>query len=164
MADQSGDETKLESSQIGELPIWIQLKLENKIRIHDVYVLESGDHPGLNLTSDLLTSDNYSTWSLDILLPLEARGKDVFLTRALTKPDITDSDYIMRKKNDAMIRVWIKNSMVPELQRSFAYVTNTKDLWDSIKEKYVQKNGILLSKLKKTISNSRQQNMTLTTY
>lgn len=63
-----------------------------------------------------------------------------------------------------MIRAWIKNSMIPERQRSFAYATSAKDLWDNIKEKYGQRNDILLSKLKKSISNFKQNNLSLTSY
>lgn len=164
MADQSAEVNKPDSSQMGETSPNSPLQIETKLSMHDVYVLSSGDHPGLNLTSDLLTSSNYSTWSLDILLALEARGKDRFITGVLPKPEVTDPDYMMWKKNDAMIRAWIKNSMLPELQRSFAYVTSAKDLWDNIKEKYGQRNGILLSKLKKNISNFTQRNLTLTDY
>lgn len=95
MADQSGEVSKPESSQIGETSPIPPLKISAKPTAQDIYALSSGDHPGLNLTADLLASDNYSTWSLDIILALEARGKDVLLTGTLPKPEISDPDFLM---------------------------------------------------------------------
>lgn len=52
-----------------------------------------------------------------------------------------------------MLRLWIRNSSFSEMQEAFPYVTCAKDLWDSFKGKFGQKNGMFLSKLKKAISN-----------
>lgn len=43
-------------------------------------------------------------------------------------------------------------------------MTSSKDPWDSLTEKYGQKNGILLSKLRKCISNLKQGDMNVTEY
>lgn len=79
MAGQSAEVNISDSSKIGETSPSSPLLLDSKTALRDVYILRSRDHSGLNLTSDLLTRDNYFTWSLDIMFALEARGKDGFL-------------------------------------------------------------------------------------
>lgn len=54
--------------------------------------------------------------------------------------------------------------MAPELQEAFAYITTSKALWATLKEKYGQCNGMFLSQLKKVISRFKQKDLSLTNY
>lgn len=63
-----------------------------------------------------------------------------------------------------MLRTWIRHSIANEFQENFAYVTSSKRLWDSIKEKLGQTNRIVKSKLKKVITNLKWGDMFVTAY
>lgn len=63
-----------------------------------------------------------------------------------------------------MIKTWIKNDATLELRRAFAFSSTAKALWESVKDKYGQRNGILLSKLKRELTNLKQGQMSLTDY
>lgn len=130
----------------------------------DVYNLGTGDHPGMSLVSVLLTPNNYLGWSDDILNNLTAKGKEGFRTGSLPKPNPTDPVFKLWIKNEAMIKAWIKNSLSPDLQRAFAFAHTSKALWKSIKDKYGQRNGVLSSKLKITLTNLKQGSLSLTDY
>lgn len=74
-----------------------------------------------------------------------AKGKKDFITGQLFKLIIDDVGYTLWVKNDAMIRVWIRNSISLEIQEAYTYAQSAKQQWDSLKDKYGQYNGILLS-------------------
>lgn len=128
------------------------------------YLLGTGDHPGMSLVTVPLTPTNCFGWSDDIINNLIAKGKEGFITGTLPRPNPVDSDYKLWIKIDAMIKAWIKNSISPDLQRAFAFAASSKALWKSIKDKYGQKNGVQLSKLKRTMTNLKQGTLTLTEY
>lgn len=126
--------------------------LEVPAAIYDVYLLRTGDHPGISLVSLHLNSNNYLGSSDDILNNLITKGKRGFITGNLPKPNPIFADYKLWIKNDAMIKAWIKNSIFPEQQRVFSFASTSEALWDSINDKYGQKNWVFLSKLKRTLT------------
>lgn len=134
------------------------------LKIVDVYVLGSDEHPKLSLFSIPLNATNYLSQRHDVLTSLATKGKEGFILRTLPKPKFGDPNYNMWNKNNAMLRAWIRNSTSNELQGSFSYITNSKELWSSIKDKYSQCNGVMFSKLKHVISNVRQGDLSLTEY
>lgn len=56
-------------------------------------------------------------------------------------------------RNDAMIISWLKNTLTPKIKANYTYVRSAKLLWDNLKEKYGQKNGLLVFQLKQAILN-----------
>lgn len=130
----------------------------------DVYLLGTREHSGLSLVSVSLTLKNYLLWSQNVVTSLEAKRNKVFLFWTLPRPKFGEPNYVRWGTNDAMFRVWIRNSISPECQSTFAYVTSCKDLWNNLREKYGQKNDILLSKLINGISNLKQGAMSVTEY
>ncbi|XP_051150303.1 uncharacterized protein LOC127264801 [Andrographis paniculata] len=65
---------------------------------------------------------------------------------------------------DALIRAWIINSIIPELQEAFIFIPTAKSLWESLKEKYGQLNGSLIYQLKRSISSLKQGDDSIATY
>lgn len=52
---------------------------------------------------------------------------------------------LWEKNNDAMIRLWIKNSIAPELQEAFAHITTSKNLWPTLIKIWMQWNIVVTS-------------------
>ena len=57
------------------------------------YFLHNGDHPGLNLVSNLLTGANYHTWRRAMLMALTAKNKVGFVDGTISRPMSHDLIY-----------------------------------------------------------------------
>jgi hypothetical protein len=55
--------------------------------------LHHGDSPGSILVTQLLTGDNYYTWSRSMFMALTAKNKLQFINGALPKPHSSDPDF-----------------------------------------------------------------------
>ena len=54
------------------------------------YFLSSGDNPGVSLVVQPLTKENYNTWSMAILISLDAKTKLGFIDGLISKPQSID--------------------------------------------------------------------------
>ncbi|KAG7970169.1 hypothetical protein I3843_07G068500, partial [Carya illinoinensis] len=79
------------------------------------YRLDHGDSPSITLVADLLTTENYTTWSHNLLLDLWNRCND-------------------------MVVSWIQNSITPSLKSSVAFVDDAYEIWLDLHERLSHQN------------------------
>lgn len=129
--------------------------LDHPIIIFDAYTLETGDHPVLSLVSLPLTTKNSLGWSQDIMTSFTAKSKEGFIVGTLPKPTLGDIKYKRWIKNDSMLKTLIRNCIFHKLHCvfSFAFASTSKALLDSIEDQFDQCNRVMLSKMKKDITN-----------
>ncbi|RVW51959.1 Retrovirus-related Pol polyprotein from transposon TNT 1-94 [Vitis vinifera] len=105
------------------------------------YFLHNGDHPGLNLVSNLLTGANYHTWRRAMLMALTAKNKVGFVDDSLLYLDSACD--IWKDLNDRFNqgngpRIFqIKKQLSALNQGSLdvnSYFTKLKILWDELRE------------------------------
>ena len=58
------------------------------------YFLHHSDSPGLQLVSQSLTGENYTSWSRAMLIALSVKNKISLVDGSLPKPDGTDLDLL----------------------------------------------------------------------
>jgi hypothetical protein len=77
--------------------------------------LHNGDNPGIPPVSQLLTGDNYYTWSRSMLMALTMKNKVLFINGGLLKPDPLSPNFLPWTRNNNMVLSWIINSVSKEI-------------------------------------------------
>lgn len=63
-----------------------------------------------------------------------------------------------------MIASWIINSISKEIAASLVYNGSVKEMWDELKEKYRQSNGLHIYQLRKDLVTTTQGNLSVEIY
>ncbi|KAF7809145.1 uncharacterized protein G2W53_035888 [Senna tora] len=134
-----------------------------KTKEEDSYRLHSSDHLGLSLVNTPLDGRNYFAWSIAIKTALEAKDKVGFIDGTLTAPEDA-TDFKKWKTVDSMIKSWMVNSLTKELADTFVCCLSSKNLWDTLEERYGASNGPHLFQIQQEIGSTRQGSDSVTTY
>ncbi|XP_042988825.1 uncharacterized protein LOC122316364 [Carya illinoinensis] len=129
------------------------------------YRVENGDNTALVLVTDLLTTDNYATWSRAMRRALRAKNKLGFISGNISKP-ISENDLLFdqyERCND-MVVSWIQNSISMDIRSSIAFVDDAQAVWIELKDRFTQQNGPRIFQLKRNLANLRQDRDSVSTY
>lgn len=106
------------------------------------YRLDNGDNPATVLVADLLTSDNYLSWSISMRRALRAKNKLGFVNGDFLKPDsFEDPLYATWERCNDLVVSWIQNSVSTTVKTSLAFVDDARELWQELQDRYTQQNG-----------------------
>lgn len=76
----------------------------NSDSYNDSFYLHNSDEPGLVLVSQLLTGDNYATWSRSMQIALLIKNKIDFVEgNVLPEPDSSDPTYRSWSRNNNVV-------------------------------------------------------------
>jgi len=79
--------------------------------------LHNGDNPGNPLVTQLLTGENYYTWSRSMLMALTAKKKVLFINGGLPKPDPLSPEFLPWTQCNNMVLSWIINYVLIPLRQ-----------------------------------------------
>ncbi|XP_022861556.1 uncharacterized protein LOC111381942 [Olea europaea var. sylvestris] len=129
------------------------------------YRLDHGDNPSISFVPELLTVDNYTTWSRAMRRALRAKNKLGFISGAITKPTSSDDPLFeaWERCND-LVTSWVQNSISPSIKSSIALVDDAAELWDELKERFTQQNGPRIFQLKKALASLQQEQDSVSVY
>ncbi|KAK4285350.1 hypothetical protein QN277_002058 [Acacia crassicarpa] len=98
-------------------------------------LLHSSDN---QLVSEKLNLHNYHDWARAVLLAIGGHGKRKFLTGEI-KPssDQNSPAWVQWDTDNSLVCSWLINAMSPQIKRSFMYLPTTKDIWDAVRDSYV---------------------------
>ncbi|KAG7536990.1 Integrase catalytic core [Arabidopsis suecica] len=85
---------------------------------HNPYYLQSGDHPGMSIVTEILTGDNYNSWLVTMQTSLEAKNKISFVDGSLPRPLETDPLFKIWTRCNSMMNVSSKTAKVTEIPPS----------------------------------------------
>ena len=129
------------------------------------FFLHHGESPGAILVTQPLTEDNYPNWARAMRMALDAKSKLGFVDGSITASmAITPLEKIAWSKNNSMISSWILNSVSPHIFGSVIYRNTVMEVWNSLKNHFLQANGPRISQLQKQISKIMQGDATVTTF
>ncbi|XP_075491077.1 uncharacterized protein LOC142529422 [Primulina tabacum] len=103
------------------------------------YTLHPSDHLGLVFVTTPFTGENFASWKNSMETALYAKSKGGFIDGSLQLPN--SSDFGRWKKNDVMVKAWIRNSLAKDIQESVVYADTTQEIWDELCERYGQTKG-----------------------
>lgn len=125
--------------------------------------LETSDSPGTVLVTELLTTENYVTWSRSMQRAVQAKNKLRFMTGGISKP--TDAVVVEASEccNDMVVSC-LHNSVRLQLRLSVAFVDEASEIWAELKDHFTQQNGPRIYELKKSLSNLSQDEDPVSVY
>lgn len=137
----------------------------NLINPINPFHLDTSDNPIMILVPDLLTSDNYATWSCAMLRVLCAKNKLGFITSTIPQSiDLEDPLHDLWEHRNDMVVSWLQNSIIPSIKSSIAFVDNARDIWLDLQDWFSQQNGPRIYQLKKTLASLLQETNTVSVY
>ncbi|CAL2239287.1 unnamed protein product [Prunus armeniaca] len=84
----------------------------------DPYFLQSSNHSGLVIGSQLLDEDNYSTRHRTITISLSAKNELRFVDGTIKPLSKNDSKYPLWHRCNDMVMAWLLNALTPTLTNS----------------------------------------------
>ena len=86
-------------------------------------------------------------------MALDAKSKLGFVDGTVTASmAITPLEKIAWSKNNSMISSWILNLVFPHISGSVIYINTAMEVWNSLKNCFLQANGPRISQLQEQIS------------
>ncbi|CAL9021584.1 unnamed protein product, partial [Prunus brigantina] len=132
--------------------------------VSNPFYIHHSDQTGLTLVTQLLDGDNYATWSLAILMTLEAKNKLGFVDGTIKAPTTTSAKYPIWRRCNQMIKSWILNSISPSLANTVIYANTTAEVWLDLKERFSQGNISRIFQMKRDIAELRQHQQSISVY
>lgn len=113
----------------------------NFIDANNPYRVDHGDSTTVIFITDLLTADNYVTWSQAMRQALRVRNKLGFIDESLVKPtDPGDPLFDAWERYNDMVVSWIHNSISPAAKSSVAFMDDVQNMWNELQLRFTQQN------------------------
>ena len=123
------------------------------------FFLHQADGPGMVLMSQVLTSDNYGSWSKAIIVALSVKNKLGFVGGSIPQPD-PDADppqlFATWKHNNNVVISWIYNSISKDLIPSIMFSSSAHEIWNDLCDRFQRKNGPRILQLRKQLMSRTQ--------
>ena len=141
------DPSSLEGPNMGDTPIGS---------------LVTGDLPGLH-QSYRLDGRNYLQWAQLVKTFLKGKGKLHHLT--YPGPKNSDLGFTSWDIEDSMIMSWLWNAMQPEVSRNYIFLSNAKDVWETVRHIYSKvQDATIIFEIKMKLSSTKQGSLTIIEY
>lgn len=125
-------------------------------RMHP-YFLHHSYSPGFVLVSQLLTGENYNSWSQAMQIALLVKNENGFIDGTLHKPSSSDqSNYNAWMRNNKLVISWILNSVSKEISASIMFTKSAHDIWNDLKDRFQQSNGPRIFQIRRKLVNLSQ--------
>uniref|UniRef100_A0A2N9GXX7 Retrotransposon Copia-like N-terminal domain-containing protein n=1 Tax=Fagus sylvatica TaxID=28930 RepID=A0A2N9GXX7_FAGSY len=128
------------------------------------FLLSNGDNPSLSLVTQVLTGENYQTWSRPMTMALIAKNKVGFVNGIIQPMEPSSPQYSSWKRCDTMVLSWIINSLSKEISASVIYLDTAFEVWQDLKERFTQSNGPRVYQLQKAIASLSQDQCSVSTF
>ncbi|XP_033514282.1 uncharacterized protein [Nicotiana tomentosiformis] len=119
---------------------------------------------GTTLVPVAFDGTGYRSWGWGVLRALSMKNKVGFITEKCKKPNTDDTTYNQWARYDDMVTSWIQNSISNDLADSLQYVSDARELWQELKDRYDQTNGAKLYQLQKKINDLSHGALDITGY
>ena len=117
------------------------------------YRIENGDHTSLVLVTELLTTENYITWSRLMRRALRARNKLGFISGNIVRPtNEEDPLFEMWERCNDMVVSWIQNAVSTDIKHTLAFVDDAQMVWTELKDRFTQQNGPRIFQLRRDLA------------
>ena len=128
------------------------------------YTLYSSDNPGAKITQVMLNGDNYNLWANEMVNALQAKRKIGFINGTVEKPSSDGPDYESWVAVNSMVIGWIRSSIDPKVKSSVIFVSETSQLWSSLKQRFSVGNKARIHELKAQQAQCRQDGQPVIEY
>ncbi|XP_012856897.1 PREDICTED: uncharacterized protein LOC105976150 [Erythranthe guttata] len=137
-------------------------------RVDDVsspFYLHPSDGPGLVLVSQLLSEDNFASWSRAMQISLTVKNKLGFINGTITEPSRDEA--VLHNawvRNNSIVISWILNAVSKDIQASIMYSDSAHEMWKDLNTRFSQTNGPRIFQLRRELSNLTQDTQSVNVY
>lgn len=132
---------------------------------NDPYFINNNDNPGSILVSQILTGENFASWSRSMEIALSAKNKFEFVDNSLPKPDGSDPEKLkLWCRNNNIVISWILNAVSKDISASIIYLETASAMWKELNERFRQSNGPRIFQIKRNLMNLTQGQDSISTY
>ncbi|KAK9075334.1 hypothetical protein SSX86_003657 [Deinandra increscens subsp. villosa] len=128
------------------------------------YYLHPSDLPSQKHVNEALSDSNYLDWVREMENFLFAKNKIGFVKGTIEKPKETDANHMAWMRCDAMVKGWLTTAMEKEIRGSVKYANSAAEIWTDLEEKFGKESAPRAYELKQSISNTKQDGMTVSAY
>ncbi|XP_074310510.1 uncharacterized protein LOC141646538 [Silene latifolia] len=114
------------------------------------------EHPGHSITPVVFNGNNYDEWSRSFHLAIMAKGKLGYIDGTITKPSSTAATFETWQSTNALVTMWIFNTIEPALRNQIALRPEAKQVWTDIKNRFCQINEAQIYQLQADLLACRQ--------
>ncbi|XP_019192722.1 PREDICTED: uncharacterized protein LOC109187017 [Ipomoea nil] len=130
----------------------------------DPLYLHITKNPNLVLVSPPLTELNYSSWSRSMKIALEVKNKFGLVDGLIPCPSHLDARYTVWRRCNNIVCSWILKSLNSTIAESVLYCEKAQDIWNKLKERYLQTDPHKIAEIQNEIFRNTQGNKTINEY
>ncbi|PSS07980.1 Integrase [Actinidia chinensis var. chinensis] len=132
---------------------------------NDHFYLHHSDQPGFILVMQLLTEENYNTWSRVMLMALSIKNKEGFINNTIRQLPITSVKELQQwRRYNNLVMAWLFNSTSEDIKASSIYNESAYKIWSDLKECFSCTNSVHLFHVEEAIHDCKEDNMTIGAY
>ncbi|XP_022156861.1 uncharacterized protein LOC111023702 [Momordica charantia] len=126
------------------------------------YYLHHTDNTGLVFVNQLLTEDNYTSWSRSMMIVLSVKNKLDFIDGFIPRPS---GDLLPAWiDNNHIVIAWILNSVSKEISASILFSESARDIWIDLNERFEKSNDPCIYQLKRALATLAQDQQSVSAY
>lgn len=128
------------------------------------YYLHPSDNPGMQLTTVILSDNNYNQWRKSMEIALLSKLKLGFVDGTCPKPLSNSSLLLHWTRCNNMVTSWLLNSLFIDIRNSVVYMKTALAIWNDLEIRYAQSNVPKLFHLRSEIAHLTQGNLSIAGY
>lgn len=126
---------------------------------------EGTDSSHLPITGHELNGKKFLQWSQSVMMFKCGKGKDDYLTDAMTTTTKEDTTFKKWKAENNMVMSWLINSTNNDIGENFLLYKTAKEIWDAVRETYSDnENTTKLFEVEGFLHDLRQEDLSVTQY
>ncbi|XP_042958162.1 uncharacterized protein LOC122293738 [Carya illinoinensis] len=139
-------------------------KLEDPHHPASLYFIQASENASSPLVPELLTTENYVTWSCFMHRALNIKNKLSFLESKISKPLDLDPLFLPWERCNDMIIAWLQNSVSPDLRPTITHAETVAEVRSDPRERFSIQNAPRIFQLTKVVSSLTQDNDSVSIY
>lgn len=125
--------------------------------------IHPSDYPKQLHVNDVLTDNNYTDWSQEMMNFLLAKNKVGLIDGSIPKPEKA-GDHMAWMRCDAMVKGWLTTAMDKDIRNSVKYASTAREIWSDLLERFGKESAPRAYELKQILTRTQQNGATVSAY
>ncbi|KAG6498087.1 hypothetical protein ZIOFF_045996 [Zingiber officinale] len=115
----------------------------------------------IQLTTQLLNSTNYSTWSRQVQRALSIRDKEAYITGELSAPENADPQYKLWHKCNNLVVTWLLRCIEPNIAASIPDSATAYEIWTTLQQRFTKPDDTRVAHLQRELGSLTQGSLSV---
>ncbi|XP_019450665.1 PREDICTED: uncharacterized protein LOC109352934 [Lupinus angustifolius] len=108
--------------------------------------------------------ENYHQWSRSMMMSLISKHKLELVDGSILMPTKTGPTFNQWQRANNLVTSWIMRSVSPSIAQSILWIDKAYEVWDELRERFLQENMFHIAELQESIANFKQGELDITNY